>query len=1260
MTGACNMKNIKKQDIFLLVILSTMFCLAFGIFFLTKTKPNDKISQTDNSSNAFFVNTNPQFNIEFGDKKNPKVAKVRYTSSGSKNNPFEDSSSNFFQKILSLFQQKKEYGITMLPVAVKTSETSVKNSNLSQATLTKVAEVLGTQVLGVQTQVVESGREIGVSEGEQKISKPMIVNQEISNGVDLEYQILKGRGLKEEIVVDSRDSFFGDCTENNCDLPPNEFVFDIYLDQGVSLEDGWYTVNGRSTNLYYLTSPQGYIGHFLPSFAVDDNSNRTDSVDMSFTQKENNRYEVKVIVDLSWLLSEKTIYPVRIDPSIVFDDTADFSNGIFDNTSVSQDAKVQISQGRNIFPESTIVEKYDKYELEEKGIVLTVENDLLVKGISLWIRTIQMGDSPTVKYKGLEIPLPKEKISDIYWHNISISKIAEDSKTLLEIYFDGEPFLKKEVDITLQGNSLNITDGIFEIRNLLFLNISPTKEQILQEYLHNSGVLSNGVYTSKVIDISKNKLKGMSWDQFGTRSGDGEVLYSDNGLVQSVNFNDEKSLESMWGSGVLELKGTNVVLEKTTVLELNNSKAISVGIWAKRISNFGDLVNIDIVNGISGFKMSLLETGDIQVSGRSISSEPLQVASVFVGNTSDWHYYVGVLDFSNDQIQIFVDGMLLLTKPVVFEKETYSGESTVALGGSIVGFVDAFHLFNRGLTEDEILSNSQRADIQMEYRASSDGLNWGLWKGSKLSSLLVKDIKDQWKYSMDVDLKLDFLKDTDFVNFPLFLSFESTNLKSVANGGHVAMENGGDIKITKIDGTPLDFDIRKYDSVKGVLEINLTIPKTSEILENRIRIYYGNENIEIPSESIVEIKSPKIISMQISSKELQETGTTIWSQKDGENIFESISYFEGKFYWKISKDIWSTEYSKTETEDATYLIFVNDETVGKKLYVNGKLVSTFVKEENVPVFELKEVVINVLEFSGRILNDSEIAIQYLNRETVRDISTLEEEKVYQDIIQEIGLVLGSVSSSTYEQKIDIKDIEKNSLLKVNFATEEIGLVGKISLVGEKEKGYEIYNDFKANIIATNTVVNNQDLEFMISETPYGSINNIENLNIGNVIVLKEVVADKEYLAQGEVDNTNPITGEVKVKSWESESIFPPDGFSTNTSVYKWKEQYFQIDLKSIQNFKIEITKDIAIVNFKNIELLNNNINNPIESFEIAEQDKFFQYRYILTTEESVSPYIKQIVVDFNAIENPRMEQIMRHGKWFNDAGQKQPFWWTNK
>lgn len=351
----------KKKAVFLSLSLFLFLTILIIVFLSTKTKPNDDIALLPSNSSSIYQNKNPNFLVDFGKRDNPEQQWIRFESKNSKRNPFDKSKKSFFQKIKNFFSPIKSYGIEISLHGVNL--TDINRLNISESEIEKVrkvSEILGDNTVKTSTKLVELGRELGTN---QDIAKKTIVNGNIVNSVDLEYQIIKGKGLKEEIIIKNLDGYTQECRDDisKCKLPPNEFVFDMKLDEGLSLKKGWFTIKQKSFETYYFEDSRGkYVSHFLPSFAIDKAGGKTYDVSLSVEDKGSNKYDVKVEVPINWLLDKNRVFPIRIDPTIVHDVQDDFDTGIYSGTEYVQSASgVQIAGMNKPVSDSSTVGYWD-------------------------------------------------------------------------------------------------------------------------------------------------------------------------------------------------------------------------------------------------------------------------------------------------------------------------------------------------------------------------------------------------------------------------------------------------------------------------------------------------------------------------------------------------------------------------------------------------------------------------------------------------------------------------------------------------------------------------------------------------------------------------------------------------------------------------------------------------------------------------------------------------------------------------------------
>jgi len=317
-------EKVKRVLVSLTYLLLSVVCI-IGIYILismTSNKQNDRIAYAQDSS-TYLRNVNPKFLIDFVNNEY-----IRFETVSSYSNPFENKKQSIWDKIkymLGIGQEKKGIEISLMEVSYDTDLSQIldeRDIDISQQPLSKSFELTST------------GREIG-SDSDDPISKDTVISKNIYKGVDIEYQIMPGKGLKEEIVLNELPEFSTDCEEGVCSLPVNRFLFKIALDEGLSIKKSFDGQNSTST--YYVVDTQNnYYAHFLPEFAVDSVGYKTSNVVSNISLTDSGEYMYEIILDPEWLLSKERVFPIRIDPSIIHDSELVFNEGIYDRVLLDQ------------------------------------------------------------------------------------------------------------------------------------------------------------------------------------------------------------------------------------------------------------------------------------------------------------------------------------------------------------------------------------------------------------------------------------------------------------------------------------------------------------------------------------------------------------------------------------------------------------------------------------------------------------------------------------------------------------------------------------------------------------------------------------------------------------------------------------------------------------------------------------------------------------------------------------------------------------
>lgn len=342
----------KRNKLLSAISLSAFFLLLSGLFLLVsnQTKPNDKIYFLKTNNKAILQNKNPTFNVSFGQREEPGKQWTRFEAKAVKENPFEEEKKGFFEKLLNTIEPKRAFGIEV-------SLEKIGNKRIE--TKTELAEIEVPQKKDQEYQLVE---------------KQAVINPDVIEGVDIEYQILEGMGLKENIVIHDLNQYISHCEGDleGCNL--NEFVFDLKLDDGLEVKKGWFTLNMKSGKIYYFTDKNGnYVAHFLPSWANDSLGNKTYDVKLDITE-EGGGLKIKVVVNKEWIESEERVYPIRIDPTIVHDTALVFEGGSFVNTKITSKPSIELIESKRPSIDSNTVAYWTLDQQSGSGAYLLDES----------------------------------------------------------------------------------------------------------------------------------------------------------------------------------------------------------------------------------------------------------------------------------------------------------------------------------------------------------------------------------------------------------------------------------------------------------------------------------------------------------------------------------------------------------------------------------------------------------------------------------------------------------------------------------------------------------------------------------------------------------------------------------------------------------------------------------------------------------------------------------------------------------------------
>lgn len=399
-------KKRKYRYAAFIVVFSVLSQLVFPAFpyFRNHFSANAELRLAPKDAPSLYENINPDFKVGFGDKSNPEKQRVRFEADPSSENPFSNEESgviksNLLDKAKDKFQKPKGIEFSLVEAGIDgkaatidendgaapytpdpplvTEQDSNENNPGDQEQDGSIQDIdkqidiqekiLDTLTNEVKKQIkdIDSNSSLLTEKVEQiknelfsaenpnaptKAEGNKIVNPEIVSGVDLNYEILPGKGLKEDIVIKQSDGFNEEClkekiTENKSGcaltLPKNSYTFELKLDKGVEIKYSIDTLKNYPSGTYYFVDSKGrYLFHFLPLYAVDAKNQKTNNVKLILDERNDSHpdytsYRMTISLSLDWILDATRIFPVKIDPSIVHDTKTEFNTGTYNRTQES-------------------------------------------------------------------------------------------------------------------------------------------------------------------------------------------------------------------------------------------------------------------------------------------------------------------------------------------------------------------------------------------------------------------------------------------------------------------------------------------------------------------------------------------------------------------------------------------------------------------------------------------------------------------------------------------------------------------------------------------------------------------------------------------------------------------------------------------------------------------------------------------------------------------------------------------------------------
>lgn len=722
---------------------------------LKSKKENSSIVRASESANLF-QNINPNFKIDFVDGKY-----IRFETVSSFLTLEKDEVQTFWEKMRYKFginQERKGLEISLIEVSYDSEMLGLIQMDLKSS---------GDIKSGFE--LTKTGREIG-GDTKKVVSKDTVIAKDVYQGVDIEYQIIEGKGIKEEIVLKELAQYSSACEQGNCVLPVNRFLFKIKLDEGLLIKrsiDG----SGQYPNGFtYISDGKGnYFAHFLPEFAVDAVGVKTSNVASNILQTDSGEALYEVILDPEWLLSSDRVFPIRIDPSIVHDTEVLFDEGIYSGVYLDELQAIRLKSNMNsgaytssiLKLEDNVVINSIKWQgygdatssIEEPFSRLDLvfeenfNNEISLKskaGGSLFI--------PPKESERLEVNSEiNDNITVEFWLNRryisdSIDILASNLGKLIEV---GGEYVFEDSEGTQHSTSIPVKYNEWQYIAVVF-NISSSSISIyIDEQEYKGDVIFDGANTleyitfggSGYIDVVRVYERLLTRNELMSNASFGKIVMQYQGANSSVMTDDwinkkEYIPERVDGEGFIHLKSDREAFTDYEILSFNylsdlssdailgstlfenGSTAIGDTLEAKYLDmNFTpELAEESCLLSLEGFEIHTLGSKEIEVVVNGVSNK---LEDMYLPNKTN---YLSIA-VKEDSIDIYLNGnkgSVIGTFPsVVGNIEVGKGCSVIST--PINGDISTPRVYESEKEEPQILNYhtvaSRRYDLPVTFKA---------------------------------------------------------------------------------------------------------------------------------------------------------------------------------------------------------------------------------------------------------------------------------------------------------------------------------------------------------------------------------------------------------------------------------------------------------------------------------------------------------------------------------------------------------------
>ncbi|MFX1249760.1 MAG: DUF2341 domain-containing protein, partial [Promethearchaeota archaeon] len=206
-----------------------------------------------------------------------------------------------------------------------------------------------------------------------------------------------------------------------------------------------------------------------------------------------------------------------------------------------------------------------------------------------------------------------------------------------------------------------------------------------------------------------------------------------------------------------------------------------------------------------------------------------------------YHHIVGVRD--NDQIHIYIDGVLDRTRTSIFTGQTINVNSGEILIGDHPGDTEQVH----GILDEIRLSTVARsADwARTNYENIFNPGNFYIISPKESSPVSINWVQQSFRYRKTITVDASQVSGVGTLsNFPLLLNLSDADLADMSK----VQSDGADILFTDTLGTKFDYEIEYFDQTGNGTHAQLVawvkIPSLSGTSDTNITMYYGNNAVQ--------------------------------------------------------------------------------------------------------------------------------------------------------------------------------------------------------------------------------------------------------------------------------------------------------------------------------------------------------------------------------------------------------------------------------